>query len=344
LPALLTLLVVAISRDSPSDALGPRRIRGVELLPAPVTRTLDAAAFGPPIQEVTSATTALQLTDGWVVLDRRSQQLVFLDASVRLRKRAVGAGAGPGELDGAASLALLGSRLAVLDTNGWRLDLFSTDGDHVERVVLSVPECGSAPVGKVVGGAASLILLRRCLKRDGSTTALIERLDGAGRRDVVEERAYGDVRSGRFDLLRAPLLAGVEGRLYLAIAPERCADLVGDGADPSAGVCYPEMETPPLPDSVREQMQALAPRMRALGLTVETAERYPPFTDLLEVGGHLAFEVPLVEGGRAIDVVRGDALERILLPDGAQVFFGRDEVLIARDLLEGTAFAVLPLP
>jgi hypothetical protein len=37
-------------------------------------------------------------------------------------------------------------------------------------------------------------------------------------------------------------------------------------------------------------------------------------------------------------------LERFNLPTDARIFFGTRTVLLARELTEGTAFAVLPIP
>jgi hypothetical protein len=99
-----------------------------------------------------------------------------------------------------------------------------------------------------------------------------------------------------------------------------------------------------LADSTRARLGALAPRFESLGAALLVPERYPPFEDIVEVGGRLAFHTIVDDQARVLDVAAGDELERFTLPTGARVFTGTRALLFAREDREGTSFAVVPLP
>jgi hypothetical protein len=162
---------------------------------------------------------------------------------------------------------------------------------------------------------------------------------------TVTESVYNRLLGETFRPERYPVLAAHGDRLYLGIAPERCLDALDPGGEALERSCHPEDDPPALPDSLKDAFRALDDRIRAVGGTLAVPERYPPFDRLHLVGGRLAFRAVLDDDLRALDVVEdGGRLRRVLLPRGVRVFTGGRSLLLARELLEGTAFAVAPLP
>ena len=300
------------------------------------------AAFAPPAADVFSAAQALELPGGWVVLDGRGQQLVFLDPGGRVVRRVSGPGEGPGELSRAVGLARVDSTLVTVDETGETLNHFGTDGAFLGRVRVPPADCAIGAVREVLSDAEGLVLLRTCTRGDGSTSARVERVSLAGDVHLLAERRYNVLGRGRLDPARFPVLAAPGGRIYLGVAPDRCVSLVG--AEDAPRLCHPETSPPPLPDSVVREFRKIELRLRALGADVVVPERYPPFDQILALNGQLAFRVVLGEGRWALDVHQGDALARLLPPAGVRVLPGSRSLLLARELLEGTAFAVVRLP
>jgi hypothetical protein len=341
LPAAVTAvaLMVTVLRGGEASAGD-----GVELRAATTAEELADASFGPPIVEVSSARDAVETRTGWVVLDDRSEQIVFLDGQGALQARAGGRGPGPGELMRAAHVALLDSFVVVMDLSGTRLDVFSAAGAFVQRVAVGSPDCGALAVRDLLGGIGHVVSMRLCTRTSGQATVLVEEIALSGERTLLEERDFGDLASGTLDPTRTPVIARTGGRLYLGITPDRCVREVASESGPASAICHPDPQPLALPDSLREQFRALSGRLGAQGTSIAVPERYPPFEDILEVSGRLAFHTLLSEDGRAWDVVNDDHLERILLPEDTRVFAGTRGLLLARDQLEGTSFAVLPLP
>jgi hypothetical protein len=342
--AIAVVAVLAVVLTAPRAPEPVASASGLVLQPAAITREVPPARFGPPVTAVHSASDAVETNRGWVVLDARDEQIVFLDREGRFRSRGGSRGPGPGELLRAAQLAILDSAVAVVDLTGSRLDLFSTEGAFLRRIPLGSPDCRSTPVRELLGGDGHVVLLRLCVRSTGRTSALLERIGPTGERSVLEERAFSGLRGGTLDPTRVPVLARAAGRLYLGVTPDPCVREVGAEPASARSLCHPDAHPVPLPDSLRRRLGELVPRLGALGASVVVPDRYPPFEGVLEVGGRLAFHVLLEGGGRAWEVVNGGGLERILLPSEVTVFAGARGLLLAREDVEGTAFAVVPLP
>jgi hypothetical protein len=344
-PALVTVLAMGASAVLTRDTdVEPTLPSMVELAPAAGARSLGDPSYAAPLEGVASASDAAELPNGWVVLDKRAQQLVFLDESAALVRVAARGGEGPGELSGASEIAWVDSLVVVVDAAGRTMDVFGADGAFRSRVPLRDTGCASAPVRELIGGPASVVLLRLCTKRDGSTSALVERVQLAGDRQVLMDRVYHETSSGKLDPMRLPLLAGVGRRLYFVISPDRCVTVLEPAPGQPGSICHPDDNPIALPDSLARVFKELEPRARAVGATLVIPERLPPFTDILAVGGELAFHVLVDEDTHALEIVRDDHLERVILPGRASFAAGSRTLLLARDELEGTAFAVLPLP
>jgi hypothetical protein len=343
-PALVTVLAMGasamLSRETDPDASAA----ALELEPAAGSHPLGDPSYAAPLREVASASDAAKLPSGWVVLDRRAQQLVFLDESAHMVRIAGRPGEGPGELSDASEVAWVDSLVAVIDAAGRTMDLFALDGAFSSRTPLRDTGCASAPVRELVGEPASVVLLRLCTRRDGSTSALVERVQLGGEREVLLDRSYQETSSGKLDPMRMPLLASVGRHLYFVITPDRCVTVLDPALGQPGSVCHPDDNPVALPDSLKSVFRELEPRARAVGATLVIPDRLPPFADILAVGGRLAFHVMLDDGTHALEVVRDSQLERLILPGRASFAAGGRSLLLAQDRLEGTAFAVLPLP
>jgi hypothetical protein len=344
-PALLAALLLAL-RPLAMPAGGTADAGSLELQPAAAddVREIDVAPFGPALAAVTSAAAAAELDDGWVVLDSRSQQLVFLNREGELRRVVGRPGEGPGELRRAAHLGTLGSVIAVLSRRGESLDLFEVDGSFRGRTPLAVPGCLAAPVEKLVSDGQHIVLVRRCAGAGGSMAARIERLDEQGVLERLAERAYGNVLTGPLNPMEAPALSSVRGQVHFGVVPSRCVERLSAAPGEPGNVCFPDVERPHLPEALTSGFREMEGRAKEAGVRVDLPERYPPFVDLVEVGGRLGFVVLLEQDRVAVDVLDGDRLRRIVLAPGIRAFFGPSSMLLARDDLEGTAFAVRPLP
>jgi len=344
LPALATVVALAVAALGRATGEGSPRPEALELLLTGVERPTEPPRYGVVLTDVLSAVDAVETAEGWVVLDRRAQQLVFLDSSGNLVGLAGGRGSGPGELERAGSLALLDSLLVVIEASGALMHVFSHDGTFQRRVALTADGCPVGPVRQALGGSGTIALLRTCSRPDGSTSARVERIDGAGVSEVLEDRVYNDLASGSVDPARFALLARVGNRLYFGVAPERCVTQLLGSSDARETLCHPAPVRVGLPDSIQRTFRDLEPRMRAAGATLIVPDHHPPFNRLLSVGGRLAFHVVLGDRERALDVVVNGGLERIVPPPETILFAGERSLLVAQERLEGTAFAVVALP
>ena len=342
-PAIVTLLAVAASAlfSNGHEAVSEDAL---ELGPAESTLSLGDPSYGAVLTDVVSATDAVEALQGWVLLDRRAQQLVMLDQQGGLVGVAARRGDGPGELSDAARIALVDSTLVVVDAGGNRLDLFTLQGAFRERVPLRSPAaCAAAPVRDLIGQSGPLAMLRLCTRTNGSTAALVERVSLSGDRESLVDTVFNDLSRG-IDPTRIPLLASVAGSVRFVITPERCVIVLGQSEDVPRSTCHPDADPLLVPDSLKASFKDVESRVRAMGGTLKIPDRFPPFDRLLTVGDQLAFHVILDDSTHALEVVRGERLERIQLPNRTSFWVGTRTILLAQDRLEGTAFAVLPLP
>jgi hypothetical protein len=342
-PAFATLLAVGASALFPRGPAADRRGEVVELTAAGEPLSLGEPSYGPVLTNVVSVTDAVETPRGWAVLDRRAQQLVFLDPTGAFVAVAGRHGQGPGELADGALLARVDSTLVVVDAGGNSLDLFGMDGAFRDRVPLRTSGCAGARVTELIGETEPLVMLSVCTRLDGKTAALVERVTLTGDREAVVDTVYHDLTNHDVDPTSMPLLVRARGILHFVITPDRCVTILeADEQGPDA-ICHPDRSPLAMPDSVQETFRTLEPRIRALGGTLSIPDRFPPFDRILSIRGNLAFHVMLDDSTHALEVTRGQELERILLPR-ARFLVGDGTILFAQDRLEGTAFAVLPLP
>jgi hypothetical protein len=320
-----------------------------ELLPTGTT-TLIAATEETRIEEPTfgsalpvmDATDAVEVPGGWVVLDRRSPQLAFLDEKGGLLKRVSREGDGPGELHRPAAIAITQSTLAVIDVGGNRLDLFDLDGVFRTRLIVDAPGCVFTQLHRFSGLVTGFALLRSCTQGDGSVSALAEWVDLDGSRELIQKPVYMNIKRGTVSLA-TPLLAAVGDRVYLGLTPDPCIITVERRHTLADRICHPDDNPIVVPDSVRRQIASDAARLPAT-LKFVPPNRLPPFDDILRVGDALAFHVLEGDTTSAIEVARDGSLVRIVPAHGSRYLFGQRGILVAKERAEGTAFAVLPLP
>lgn len=341
-PAAVTLLLLGASALRRAAPEGELPEGGVVLRSAERSVALGEPRFGPPSPEVFSATAAVETESGWVVLDARSQQIVFLDPAGAVVGLSGGEGSGPGEIQGASLLARLGSLLLVSGPRSGSIDVFSEGGEFQRRLPLEPPECGAARLHQLVGGDAVAALLWLCVEGTG-TRGFVQEIDREGNTRQIADRVVTEGQEEGVVTGRAPLLVRAGGRLHFGVTYDRCVFELESAPGGPAARCHPERVGLPVPDSVLQVVRAQLPPGPA-SASIVLPDRLPPFDELVTVGDELAFHVILGERDHALDVVRGDGLERIIMPPGLRFSVGTRSVLFTRDALEGTAFAVVALP
>lgn len=314
-----------------------------------------AAPVGPPValdfpdgrpveKKVLSAHAAVRSASGWTVLDNRGHQLVFLSEDGAFL-RAVGRGGnGPGELRTPISLTKAGDAFVVLEVDG-RLLTFDLEGAHLhDSRIPPSGECFSSTVQRVLGGDDGLHLLTTCTTAPGQFVARIGLLTREGETRTVLERPVQDARGGTVDPYRFPILASVDGTPALGIVGERCLRLADPRADGVERVCYPDLPLAPLPDSLRRTFDRSFARAIREGIRVTLPESLPPFLEVIDGDGAWGFLTVTEQGEYVLDLVRGDGLRRLTLPPRVRAFPSRDAILLVREELDGTSFAVVPIP
>jgi hypothetical protein len=346
LPLVIVAALITLIRPGagdPPEAVGTADVRKTTvLLPSDGETPTGQPSFTATVPEVVDATDAAELSVGWVVLDRRTPQLAFLDDAGRLLTRVSRKGDGPGELVRPAAIAVVGSTLAVIDVAGTRFDFFELDGVFRERLRVAAGGCATTQLHRVAATSTGFAMLRGCTHTDGSVSALAEWVGLDGERELIQNPVYMNLKRGTLRLMN-PILTVVGDRVYLGLTPDACIESVTRGQTERERLCHPDTNPQFFPDSIRKQ---LARDMSDLpsGVTFEVPDRLPAFDDILAVGDAVAFHVVRPDSTDAIEVVRDGKLERIVPVPGNRFFFGKRGVLVAQERPDGTAFAVLPLP
>jgi len=315
--------------------LGPVDTVSVEIPPG---RPVDSLILG--------STDAVQVTTGWIVLDARSRRIARLSRHGDLVWVAGREGDGPGEMRHPVSVALLGDRIAVAERDG-RLVFFGPNGRPAGRSRVQVPDCRLADVHEILGWRDSLVALTWCTLGSGRTYARVEPVGPDGGAHVLAEWLYNDWGTGFVDPMRFPVLGRVGRDLALGVAPDPCLRILDRGGATVRRLCYPDLPRRPVADSIREQMRHLerSLRTRGIGVHVRMSSPYlPAFRGLVGVGNPWGFRAVPPEGGEAVDWVEAGRLHRIVAPEDGHIFLGTRSILLAVEHVEGTSFAVLPLP
>lgn len=345
---LLTFLAVAlaagaigaaISRVRTSHRARPHAVQPTAPLPA------DAGARIVP--GILSVTDALQADTLWIVLDRRSPALHWLDERGAVVRSVGAAGQGPGELRRPRALARLGDTLVVASSDGARLDYFSLTGQFLRRTPLDAADCTGGTLIDMVGAPApTLFVLRQCIDvpRAWVRVQLVAVAPQGWTREIAAADLY-DIRGRAGNAFAIPVLAASAQRIYFG-AGTPCLQ-VFDVAGRTAGeLCYPVRERVPMPPELRRQIQEKTHSRPLLsGPAYQVPEHLPPFDAVFPAGERLIWRVFTGQETRALDVWTPDQPEPQRLPIQATefTFVGPSSVLVARELLGGIAIAIIPL-
>lgn len=173
------------------------------------------------------------LPDGGVVVaDGSANTLLFFGADGRLRTRAGGSGAGPGEFRQLWGVVVCGGRVVGYELSTTRLNRFTPAGRFVDALPLEQPLLTITPIACAVDGGLVGLRGLRPTPTDAALPSVLTmkgRLavidtTGAARIEIVEESAMQMVSAGGGGVPRplAPMLA------YAALGPDL---LLGTGAD-----------------------------------------------------------------------------------------------------------------
>jgi hypothetical protein len=308
----------------------------------------------PPVQnvhilpEVLSVRDAVEWKDGWILLDRRSGKIHFLDPGRGVVNSWGRRGEGPGELERPVALELQDSLLWVLNQSGFSLDRFSVhSGFRARRRIRG----GGCAVGLAKGLAAGphgmLLLLKVCpALTPGPGTALVERVDTTGWTTPLLELPLGRPGSRRIDPFRSPLFASWPGGFVLGTGDAPCLKSFTSDGTASGKVCLPDYPRVRVPEDPRGRLETRLRGIVRFGLLpVRIPDHMPWFDHLFRV--HRGLVVRRIRGERERDL--------ILLTEGGRVFrmdtsldegtFVGDRSLIqVRDLMEGTEIRIFPTP
>lgn len=281
-------------------------------------------------------------TAGWTLLDATGGTVGFVAADGATAPPVGRAGDGPGELASPAHAARSGSRVAVLDVAGTRLDLLRTDSTAPERLTLASPDCPATLARDLLPYGEGWLVARRCVAGPASSVEVL--LVGADLtvRPLVR-RPLGDGRT--LDPLLVAILVGTGEDAYLGSTRQPCLERVAGGGP--ARLCMTNLPLRPLPDELRRAFaERLGARAERVGMEFELPTSLPAFADLR----------PLADGRWAVRRFDGDGAERWVLErldadrlrlrpaSGLRIEPGPAGLLLLRDEPAGIRAWVVPAP
>jgi len=317
-----------------------------DTLVGPVDTVSVSIPPGRPVEpRILGVTDAVPSGPGWIVLDARSRRIARLSEQGDLVWVSGREGDGPGEMRHPLSVALLGQRIVVAERSG-RLVFFGPRGRPAGLVQVRDADCRLSDVHEILERGDSLVVLTWCTLRSGRVLARVEPVGADGQAHVLAERMYNDWRSGSLDPMRFPVLGRVGRRLALGVAPDPCLRILDRSGSTVRRLCYPDLPRRPVTDSIRERMTHLERSIRSQGMDVRVRVNayLPAFRELVGDGDPWGFRAVPPEGGEAVDWVEAGRLHRIVAPEDGHIFLGKQSILLAVEQVQGTLFAVLPLP
>lgn len=312
-----------------------------------VRPTPPAAASARLVPGMLSVTDALELEGQWVVLDHRVPALHWLDHRGSLLRSRGSAGDGPGELRRPRALARLGDTLVVVSGDGSRLDYFSLTGEFLRRTPLGAEDCAGATLVDMAGTPApALFVLRQCIDVPRGWVRLqLVRVGPEGFTTEIASADLYDLRGRAGSAFAVPVLAASRHRIYLGVG-DGCLRVYQPDGRPAGELCYPERERLPAPPELKRRIAEMK-RARPLlsGPAYRPPDHLPPFDAVFTAGENLVWRTFTGLETRALQVwTPGQALPRRLPIHGTEhTFVGSTSVLVAQELVDGIAIAVLPL-
>lgn len=333
--------VVEISRagvDSGPDATGSEAAepasaadpRGSQPTAAPPgTRLYD---------EVVSVSDAVLHRGVWFVLDRRGRQVHRIDESGDLLGSFGRRGEGPGEFGRPEAVAAREDSVIVVD--GGELHLFDLSGSHLADRTVELGGCPTGTPMDLLVQPTGLLLLVGC--REAGRMAwmvVLEAGDGSYRTLAVRDSDPGVVDVG---MTFAVLGAHTRGFVY-GLPVEDCLGIFDPQGAELGTVCHDWIERLPIPRELESAMASVRERARRDGVRLVEPDRLPPFTQVMLVGGELAYQVPLPEDLETFRLVRrGSAGEAVALslPVAEGMFAADGSVLLWWEGVDGVRIAI----
>lgn len=363
---VLAILVVVVVRGEPTGWVGWDRGTGGEgERPPSVVELAEGGTVDAGVgtasallahRQIFSVTDAQPLDDGWAVLDRRAARIHFLGPGLELRRSVGGRGEGPGELRAPTQIApFQDTLLAVLEESTLVLHLFTVQGDFVERRPVVLDRCRSGIRGDLAANSrGKLLVVGRCSEAAG-TSWLAAEVDRRGTATILLERRVTE--AGRIDPFLGIGVANLEGRAHL-MQPDGCLlpleeppdatgrDAAGrDAAGRAKSVthCLPEAPPVPVPDSIREALEAGLPPRVAARYRLVLPEHLPRVLDVAWSPGGTVLQLPAEGGALHTAILRPDGVVH-RMTGARSVRAGGNEILVWAQDADATAFRTVPWP
>lgn len=358
---VLATLVVVVGRGEPAGWLGSGRgLAGEGETSAPAVELAEGGTVDGGVgvasalrahRQILSVSDAQPLDDGWAVLDRRTARIHLLGPALELRRSVGGRGEGPGEMLAPTQLApFQDTLLAVLEESTLVLHLFTVQGEFVDRRPVALDRCRSGIRGDLAATSrGELVVVGRCSESAG-TSWLVAEVDRSGTATILLERRVTE--AGRIDPFLGIGVAHLGGRTHL-VQPDGCllpleespATTARDGASRAESVvhCLPEAPPVPIPDSIREAVEARLPPRVAARYRLALPEHLPRVLAADWSPDGTVLELPAEGGALHTAVLRPDGvLHRVT---GARsIRAGDDEILVWTQEADGTVFRIVPWP
>jgi hypothetical protein len=325
----------------------------------PASRDEPEMVSVPPVRgsfissDILSVEDAVQWGDVWIVLDRRSGMIHFLNSDSGVVRSLGREGPGPGEFLDPVAITLEDSVLWVLNRRGLELDRYllgdrTTTARFHSRQKLKGGGClaGLAKAVQDLPGHGPAVLRVCPATLPGPGTAWVEAVGQDGNLSPLLSLPLGTPGSRRLILLRQPVLAADSENVFLGTWDAPCAAVLGRTGTIQGHRCLPAYDRPPTPKEKREGLERRLRWISDLGLLPMEVPSHLPWYDRAFATSHgLVFRRIRTEEER--DLV-------LIPPDGSPIvtgqwfpestFVGDAGILAAQDLPQGTAIKVYPSP
>ena len=301
--------------------------------------TLRAAPPGTRLySEVFSVSDAVLHRGTWFVLDRRGAQVHRIDESGALLGSFGRRGEGPGEFRRPEAIASRGDSVIVLD--GGELHLFDLGGSPLANRTVELEGCATGAARDLLVQPTGLLLLVGC-REAGRMAWMVVLETGDGSYRTLAARGTDP---GVVDLGMAYAVLGAHARGFAFGLPQNdCLDIFGPQGAELGTVCHDWIERLPVPKELEDGMASVRERARVRGVRLVEPNRLPPFTQVMLVGGELAYQVPLPDDLDAFRLVRrGPTGEAVAfpLPAAEGLFAGDNSVLLWWEGVDGMLIAI----
>ena len=149
---------------------------------------------------------------------------------------------------------------------------------------------------------------------------------------------------GVVDVGMANAVLGAHARGFVFGLPgNNCLDIFGPQGAALGAVCHDWIERLPVPKEVENGMARVRERARMSGIRLVESNLLPPFTQIMSVGGELAYQVPLPDDLETFRLLRrGPTGEAVAfpLPVAEGLFAADNSVLLWWEGVDGMRIAI----